>query len=560
MNCHAKQEMMQDAYREIAETSHGMRGRAKKRWADRFGVSAVTLDRWLKEYSGREMTGIADETMSDKAAAKECAKTVFAMKQKMGCEKRALTTTEAIAMCEQQGLIPEGAITPEGANRIARESGITRTKRTRRMESRSVNETQLTDGSGSEYLYVKKPLPDGDWMLGIRTTKKTSEKNPRLGGAESGEDEGRLLVYYYGVVEACSRVLYAEVLVARGESAVDHIEFLERAWRVKGDHPLAGMPKRLITDNGPLGRPGYGDSLMRELGVELITHMPYKSQAKGKIERVWRTMWQRFELPFLANKEREIRLSELQGMLNNFLREYNAWPCPNLLYKPMRLTRIEALRRFANEAITLPPSDARFLDLATKETERTVNAMCAVTLDNIEYEIIGTPWHLVSQKVGVRRSLSGRVQVRNPQTKQWLDTKQYRILLDGEYREFKRDINDELREAAADIAPAERFLYEGLERTGAEAGETVVDLAGAREAQLAAERESLGFNSLTEALGFVADIIGRPVWKLREEFPEEGELIGRIERYIEDNIHDRAAVQRFAELLFLELPARRAAQ
>jgi transposase InsO family protein/transposase len=560
MNCHAKQEMMQDAYREIAASCHGAKGRMKEKWAGIFGVSAVTLDRWLKEYSCRESTGRAHEAMSNKAASKEYAETVFAMKQKMGCEKRTLTTTEAIAMCEQQGLIPEGVITVAEANRIARVHGITRKTRTRRMESRIVNETQLTDGSGSEYLYVKKPLPDGDWLLGIRTTKKTSEKNPRLGGEEPGEDEGRLLVYYYGLVEACSRVLYAEVSVARGESAVDHIEFLERAWRVKGDHPLAGMPKRLITDNGPLGRPGYGDSLMRELGVELITHMPYQSQAKGKIERVWRTMWQRFELPFLANKGREIRLSELQAMLTNFLREYNTLPCPNLLYKPMRLTRIEALRRFANEAITLPPSDARFLDLATKETERTVNAACAVTLDNIEYEIIGTPWHLVSQKVGVRRSLSGRVQVRNPQTKQWLDTKQYRYLEDSEYRNFKRDINDELREAAADISPAERFLYEGGERTGAACGETVVDLAGAREAQLASERESRGFNSLTEALGFVADIIGRPVWKLREEFPNEEALIGRIEQYITENIHDRAAIQRFAELLFQKLPARSVAQ
>jgi hypothetical protein len=172
------------------------------------------------------------------------------------------------------------------------------------------------DASGSEYLEVVEPLGDDDWVLRSRV--------PNRRGKNRQAQPQR--VWLAGLVDDFSGVGAWQYYVAPGESASWMRRFLLQVW--EGLHPeivLRGMPEKLYTDNGPFAKNETTIAFLSErtgLGVEHLKSLPYNKRAHGKIERTWRTLWQTFELGFLAHRG-EIRLSELnERFLLDFILDY----------------------------------------------------------------------------------------------------------------------------------------------------------------------------------------------------------------------------------------------
>ncbi len=434
------------------------------------------------------------------------------------------------------------------------------------MDCSEANKVHYTDGSGSEHLYPIERLEDGDWLIGLRTTREKEQKNRRVKSAGFGDpalqnkkgmagigvpalqsdETTRRMVYYYGILDLHSRLLYAVMIVAAGEGSEDHAQALEMAWRAKSDSPMIGLPDILFTDNGPIGASEMGAAMLESVGVKLETHLPYNAKAKGAIERVWRTAWQRFELPFLVNKSRTFRLSELQTMLSAYLQKYN--DKRSCGYYAENRSRAKMYRDgIAARELRLLPEHVHLGDLLVRTRFRTVDASCRIQWDKKFYEIIGTPSALIDKKALCRRTPLGDVEVRNPDTMIWLPTKDWSPVEFGDYRAFKNDVNNELTTAGEELPMPSRAIFENA----ALQTEGVIDLARAREVGIiAGETPALpAFESLGAAILRVNEIIGCQIRDFDEATRE------MIVSYVGEHLTERAAIEDYARGLGEELAA-----
>lgn len=113
---------------------------------------------------------------------------------------------------------------------------------------------------------------------------------------EAGRGAPTLMLY--SVVDDRSGVCYQEYRCVYGED-VAALRFLFAAMSPKAEPGLGreGIPETLYLDNGPIGKSRVFRSVMDQLGVQVMAHMPAGSdgrrptaRAKGKVERAFRTV------------------------------------------------------------------------------------------------------------------------------------------------------------------------------------------------------------------------------------------------------------------------------
>ncbi len=527
------------ARKRIETAPHGERGAVLTAEATRLGVSVRTLQRKLLNLRGRRRgqrkeTGHRKETDLERYTIIACGyqKTI----QLAGAE-RALPMESAIRAAERDGRIPEGALKTSTANGIKRRLNITAKKKHVRITEPDANAVWQADGSGAEYLYFVNYLPDGDCEIAIRADKKKTGKNPRVNAAGEMKEAERLLVYYYGFMDGYSRAAFADVVVAAGENFEDAARAFQRAMERKADSPLVGLPDKLFTDSGPLGK-NRAELMLREIGVELVTHTPYLSRAKGKIERFWRELWSRFELEFLLNRNRNIRLSELRAMLSNYLADYNARPHPDARFRNASRAAVY-MASLQSREVRLYPEGVDILYYSPIESVRVIDGAGAVRLDKEYFEIIDCPASLIGEKTLVRK-FPDRVEVRNPQTKAWLRTKSFAPVMFGDHRAFKSDINDEIEEAAE--ARESGGLSHRYEARSEEDDGGVRPILRGKEIALEREEERREppLRSMIEALIFFAD---ESKYAAHEFEPD---IEKKIREFLEENMRDRAKVRDMA--------------
>lgn len=454
-------------------------------------------------------------------------------------------------MLERSGEIPAGALAAGSVPRIARQMGLTGKRPCVRVDCELANHVHVFDCSGSENLYVEDMLPGGIPLLGVRASTEKEQKNRRIHKNKKSEKKtghGRLLVYYYGLVDWHSRALYVDVKVVSGETLHDSVEFLEKAWREKERNPIVGVPDILYTDNGPLGRCRESLEMALSLGYELKTHMPKNAKAKATIERPWRTIWQDMELDFLFDKKRKFTLPDLEEILANYLQEYNDRRSPGFYAGGM--SRTDAYRKSLAERgeVRLLPADMNLIECLQQKHIRTVTEYSTVKLNNREYEIIDCPWILLEERVEVAIDINGDLEVRDLQSGKRYQTRPFKPVTAGNYRARKKTINDEVTEAAMEMEPWEDMYYErGAEKGGGGAG--VVDLSGAREITASAETSGpAGFASVDQALNYLCDEwTDIPVWKVVGGL--ETEEFASVKRWLGENLDNRREIDQFGREL-----------
>ncbi len=426
----------------------GTKNRMLTKWAELLGCTVATLYRHIPD----EL-----KTARKKRPCKpkiegldEWAMVVARIKRRPPNGKGLIVTEDAINLAADQGLIPEEArnVSPSTFNARMRQMGLkNKPKRVSRWQCDYPNEMHHIDASGSDCFYVARRLPNGDAVLKLDTRPYKGYKNKPV----KTDDRDRLWIY--GLTDDYSGLQIARYVAAPGESCLDNLDFLSWAWA------QIGLPELIKNDHGSMGKSKAALDLFGRLSIEIDKSVPRASRTHGKIERPWRTTWERFERPFYAedHKTFEILLSDLNARLTNYLEAYNA--------KPHRyerqITRKQAWQKvnFRGGIVALPENAIR---TSAKRYERNVESDGCFSLKGQRYEVKG----LHCAKVYVYEGLfDDRLVVRDKATGEKYEVEQFKPLSRGEYNAPAATPDEKATEAAKIIQVPGRTEEHGLKNT-----------------------------------------------------------------------------------------------
>lgn len=289
---------------------------------------------------------------------------------------RKLSTVRAIELLEAHGVdtpegrvqAPKGLLAPTTVNRWLRTWGYDHARMTRpppavRFEACHSNELWHFDMSPSDL----KKVPQPEWV-------------------ETGKGSPTLMLF--SVVDDRSGAAYQEYRCVYGEDAESALKFLFNAMSEKQETPLQGIPEHLYLDNGPVARSGVFQTVMNQLGVAIMTHMPAgkdgrrpTARSKGKVERPFRTVKEAHETLYHFHRpETEV---EANAWLSNFVNRYNEKP-----HRREPHSRIEDwLDRLPEHGIREMCAWERFCAFARESERRKVGGDARITVQGAYYEV-----------------------------------------------------------------------------------------------------------------------------------------------------------------------------
>ncbi|MBN2427116.1 MAG: hypothetical protein JXK94_02140 [Deltaproteobacteria bacterium] len=366
--------------REWESAPYGYRSKVVEKWAKLTGYSYQTIYRALSTDRKRKKGDYLTPGIED------AARKVALIKKRPPVDKGEISTDQAIQLAIQNRLIdPNFAeVSVATFNRVIQDLGLNqRKRRISRFQAQWANQLHHVDASSSNCFYVDDDLPGGDYLLKLFAGSKGYKNKP--------VKVDRLRPWIYGVADDYSGVHAARYVVADGESLSDNLDFLSWAWSKKDESLFFGLPERIKGDHGPMMKGKVAQSWFSEeegLGIKIEPSVPREKDAHGKIERPWRTMWQRFELTFFAEsdwKDFEITLSELQRRFLIYQQEYNARP--HRFQK--KISRMDAWRKSITEhggAVALSENAIRGV---VRRYDRTVGQDGSLSLGGKIYEVKG---------------------------------------------------------------------------------------------------------------------------------------------------------------------------
>jgi len=403
-------------------------------WADNLECSVQTLYRHLGIKRERKGKPKIDNII-------KYARIVAEIKKKPPGDAGELTTDQAVQIALDCKVIPEDmrSVSISTFDRVARDMDLNkRVRRISRFQAERPNQLHHVDASTSRFFHVARKLPDGDYVLKLnkRISRQYKNKPTPIG----------LRPWIYGVTDDHSGLHLARYVAAYGESLVDNLDFLGWAYSKNDDKPFFGIPEHIKGDCGPMMKGDAAKKWLKRLGIANDPSPPYAKGGHGKIERPWRTMWQRFEKPFSVDnpKTYEIALSELNRRFLIYINdEYNR--------RPHRyesdITRLEAWQRINHYggAVAMPENAIK---TAARRYDRTVGPDGCFSIDNIIYEVDG----LHSAKVFVHEGIfDDKLVVTDQITGQKYEARPFVPLPYGEYRAYKETPHQVAVKAAQDL-------------------------------------------------------------------------------------------------------------
>jgi len=353
----------------------GCRTDVMARWSDRLGCSLSTLYRKLEigrsRKGGRRINNI-----------EACAEIIAQVKRKPPVNMGEITTEQAVRIAVKNKLIPGDMTGRSGTfDRVMREMGYSKKRRRFcRFQAEYPNQMHHVDASTSQCFYIHRPTSDKkDYVMRLHSGSKTGYKNKPIPVG--------LRPWVYGLVDDHSGCHVARYVAAAGETALDNLDFLQWAWSKNDDTALFGLPDKLKGDLGPMMRGPAGKDFFKRLGVEIDPSIPENKESHGKIERPWRTAWQRFEKPFFVQndwKNFEILMSELNRRFYIYQAELNDRPhrYEKTLSRKQAWLRINA----RGGAVAIPENAMATI---ARRYDRTVGVDGCFSLGGTSYEVKG---------------------------------------------------------------------------------------------------------------------------------------------------------------------------
>jgi transposase InsO family protein len=220
--------------------------------------SVPTLERWYYSYRKRTLEGLKPKLRKDKGRAKNLKPEARSLLRDVRREHPSASVPVILRTLEMQGHLEKGAVSPTTLRRFFVDEGLDR--------------VGLRDGGdGKTRLRWQAERPGALWHGDVC-----------YGPALKINGKSRPL-RIHGLMDDASRYVVA-LEAHHTEREVDMLGVLVRALR------RHGPPDAFYLDNGSTYR---GDTLATasaRMGITLMHAKPYDPQARGKMERFWRTL------------------------------------------------------------------------------------------------------------------------------------------------------------------------------------------------------------------------------------------------------------------------------
>ncbi|WP_228556895.1 DDE-type integrase/transposase/recombinase, partial [Myxococcus sp. AB025B] len=258
--------------------------------------SVPTLERWYYRFRKHGLAALRPQPRKDAGRAKALDERQKQLLCDVRREHPSASAELIVATLVRQGSVREGAVSAATVRRLLAERGLDR------VSLRGTNE-------GLERRRWEAAYPGALWHGDVC-------HGPVLTG---GTKWAPLRIH--ALLDDRSR--YVVALEARSsEREDDMLGLLVRAARQHG------VPETLYLDNGSTYSGKTLATACPRLGIALVHARPYDPQARGKMERFWRTLRE----GCLDHLDRSLSLAEVQRRLDTFLaRHYHSQPHASLM-------------------------------------------------------------------------------------------------------------------------------------------------------------------------------------------------------------------------------------
>ena len=316
-----------------------------------------TIQTWWSRYQKHGITVMQNKPRSDRGTfRKVTAETVLEAIESVrpSLHSKSFTVASLYRRCIERGVLRREQIAPNTFRRLVREFDMLK-----------------PESECKPRLAFAKEFANQMWQADTLVGPYVS--------SPAGKTQARLIAF----IDDASRV------VAHGEFFLqENVDTLIRAWRTA--LYKRGIPEMLYVDNGSIYSSAEIQLICSRLGC-LLSHTPVRDgAAKGKIERFFRTVRDKFLCQCLD-------LSSVEALNRQFIHwleeDYNAQPHSSLGMKPIDRFGLDLSRiRF------LPPSEVND-EFFFFEEQRWVKADNTFSLKNVRYE---APVDLREKQIQVR--------------------------------------------------------------------------------------------------------------------------------------------------------------
>lgn len=220
--------------------------------------SVPTLERWLYAYRRGGLVALQPRGRNDRGRGRKLTPELRQLLCDIRREHPSASARLIVRTLEADGRLEVGAVRPGTVRKLLRQEGLDR--------------IAVRDGSGPKTrLRWQAAAPDALWHADV-----CHGPTLRLGGV-------RTPLRIHGMLDDCSR--YVVGLEAHAsEREEDMLRMLIRTLRIHG------KPDVLFLDNGSTYRGEVLRTACSRLGISLVHARPYDPEARGKMERFWRTL------------------------------------------------------------------------------------------------------------------------------------------------------------------------------------------------------------------------------------------------------------------------------
>ncbi|MCK5486309.1 MAG: DDE-type integrase/transposase/recombinase [Desulfobacterales bacterium] len=311
-------------------------------YSNRTRIAASTIRSWIKRYqkSAGQFSSLYPSGRSDQGRSRKVdGETILAI-VKMKREKPSLPATDLIKELQKKELITPGiTLYPSTVYRILQKEGV------KRETAGKIDRRRFE----AEY-------PNDIWQSDV------------MHGPMVNIDGKMRKSYLIAFIDDHSRLLpQAEFYL--NERLVSWLDAFRKALLTRG------LPRRLYVDNGSAFRTKHLERICASLGMALIHTPPYTPQGRGKIERFFRSVRDRF----LTTCPENLTLDGINRM-------FSEWIPLNYHNRVHTSTGETPIQRFGRHIELTRTAPVDLEDHFRKEVRRRVTKDRTVSIDNRSYE------------------------------------------------------------------------------------------------------------------------------------------------------------------------------
>jgi len=272
------------------ERERTIRGLSKREWqipgSQRTRISRSTIHEWLQRYerSGQRVESLFPRDRSDAGRSRSVDEETELALVNLKREMPRVTLGSLLATARERNLVgPQFHASPQSLYRLFRRHGL----------------DEGDSGEQEERRRFETEYPNELWQADC------------MHGPQVVVDGKSRKAYLFGLIDDHSRLIpHAQFYLKEDINSFQ--DCLIQAFEKRG------LPRRLYTDNGPSFRSERLRYACASLGVALVYVKPYSPAAKGKIERLWKTI----RMQVLQRLPQEpVSLEELNRLLQRWVEQ-----------------------------------------------------------------------------------------------------------------------------------------------------------------------------------------------------------------------------------------------